>query len=243
MNYLAHAVRFLERPWFVAGTAAPDWLSAADRRVRLRPKHVEPWRDDADPRLAELAAGVCQHLHDDGWFHATRGFAEVTAELAQMFRQAIGSGDGFRCGFLGHIVTEMLIDAVLIDEAPERLTEYYAALDTVEPELVEQSVNRMSAVPTERLAVFVRLFQRERILFDYRQSSRLWVRLNQVLRRVKLMPLPDTAIRVLDDGRQLIRERLPDLLPAEHFDSARFASRPLAPAPGERGRGAGASVS
>lgn len=217
MNYLAHGIRFLDRPEFVAGTAVPDWLSVADRKVRFRPKQLEPWRNDPDPRLAELASGVWQHLEDDGWFHATRGFAEVTAELATRFREAIGPGDGFRCGFLGHIVTEMLIDGVLIDDEPQRLVEYYRVMDAIDPDFVEQSVNRMSAVPTDRLAQFVRLFQRERILVDYQDSRRLWVRLNQVLCRVKLVPLPVTAIRVLDDGRQLVRDRLADLLPPEKY--------------------------
>jgi hypothetical protein len=224
MNYLAHAIRFLDRPEFVAGTAVPDWLSVADRKVRLRPKHVESWLNDTDPQLAELAAGVMQHHDDDGWFHATRGFAEVTAILAHMFREAIGPGDGFRCGFLGHIVSEMLIDAVLIDDAPERLRDYYRVLNGVDPDYVEQSVNRMSAVPTQRLAMFVELFQREQILFDYQDSQRLWVRLNQVLRRVKLIPLPEAAIRVLDDGRQLIRDRFTDLLPTDRFSAATISS-------------------
>jgi hypothetical protein len=224
MNYLAHAVRFLDRPLFVAGTAAPDWLSVVDRKVRLRPRHVEPWRDHDDRQLAEFAAGVCQHLLDDGWFHATRGFAEVTADLATRFRQCVGSGDGFRCGFLGHVVTEMLIDAVLIDDAPDRLSAYYAALNDVEPLIVERAVNRMSPVPTNHLAAFIRLFQRERILVDYQDSRRLWMRLNQVLRRVKLMPLPEPAIRVLDDGRQVVRERLADLLPSDRFHGRTHSS-------------------
>ena len=32
MNYFAHALPFLDRPYFVAGTAVPDWLTVADRR-------------------------------------------------------------------------------------------------------------------------------------------------------------------------------------------------------------------
>jgi len=217
MNYLTHAIRFLDRPEFVAGTAVPDWLSVADRKVRLRPKHLSPWLTDPDPALAEFAAGVQQHHADDGWFHATRGFAEVTTILGKMFREALGPGDGFRCGFLGHIVMEMLLDAVLIDDSPELLTEYYSVMNAVDAEFIERSVNRMSALPTQRLAIFVRLFQRAQILVDYQDSRRLLVRLNQVLRRVTLMPLPDEAIRVLDDGRRLVRERMPDLLPADRF--------------------------
>ncbi len=227
MNYLAHAIRFLDRPEFVAGTAVPDWLSVADRKIRVRPKHVEPFLDHPELPLAELAAGIHQHHADDGWFHATRGFAEVTAILGKMFREAVGPGDGFRCGFLGHIVTEMLIDGVLIDDQPELLREYYDVVDRIEPAFVQQSVNRMSAVPTESLALFIRIYQREKILVDYQDSRRLWVRLNQMLRRVKLVPLPEAALTVLDDGRRLIRQRLDDLLPSDRFPYSPLAKDSL----------------
>ena len=36
MNYLAHGFRFTDEPYFLAGTAAPDWLSVIDRKMRLR---------------------------------------------------------------------------------------------------------------------------------------------------------------------------------------------------------------
>ena len=40
MNYFAHALPFLDDdPYFVAGTGVPDWLSVADRDVRVRLKH------------------------------------------------------------------------------------------------------------------------------------------------------------------------------------------------------------
>lgn len=217
MNYLAHAVLFFDQPEFLAGTAVPDWLSVVDRQVRMRPKLVEPWTTHDNPQYAAVAGGIAQHLWDDGWFHVTRGFAEVTSELATMFRNAIGPGDGFRSGFLGHIVTEMLIDAVLIDAEPSRLARYYDALETVDPFLVETVVNQISPSPTHALARFIQLFQHERFLEDYQDSRRLLVRLNQVLRRVKLTPLPDSATYVLDAGRELVRRRLTDLLPAEHF--------------------------
>lgn len=220
MNYLAHAIRFLDRPEFVAGTAVPDWLSVADRKVRLRPKHLEPWQADVDARTSELANGIAQHLKDDDWFHATRGFAEVTAELATLFRKSVGTGDGFRCGFLGHIVTEMLIDAVLIEESPDRLHRYYQLLDSIDPSFIEESVNRMGPKATHRLAYFIRIFQRERILFDYQDSRSLLVRINQVMSRVKLATLPDHVVDVLDAGKSLVRTRLPDLLPPEQFGEA-----------------------
>src|SRR5262245_25284 len=103
MNYLAHGLHFLDRPYFVAGTALPDWLSVVDRRVRLRARRVEPFADGGATPEAELAAGVLQHLRDDAWFHATPAFARVSAEITLLFREALPLDEGHRPSLLGHI--------------------------------------------------------------------------------------------------------------------------------------------
>ena len=85
MNYLAHAVRFLDRPEFVAGTAVPDWLSAADRKVRLRPKHRRAVDDSRRPALAEIAAGVHQHLQTTAGFMPRAGLPKSRANSPGCF--------------------------------------------------------------------------------------------------------------------------------------------------------------
>ena len=47
--------------------------------MRLRSKHAEAFLNDADPCMAEVAAGVLQHLRDDARFH---GDAGVRRDLA-----------------------------------------------------------------------------------------------------------------------------------------------------------------
>lgn len=218
MNYLAHGIRFLGRPYFLAGTCAPDWLSAMDRSVRLRTKSAAPFMEDADLQLAEFARGVVQHLEDDDWFHGTRGFAEVTGDLAAAFRRAIGSDHPTPCNFLGHIVMEMLLDAELVRRNPGVLNGYYEALSAVDPGVVEDSINRCAARgQTTRAREFIPLFIAERFLADYIETSGLAYRLNQVLRRVKLIPLPESAASAIEVGRQLVHDRFEDLLPAPRF--------------------------
>jgi hypothetical protein len=224
VNYFAHGLRFLDRPHFLAGTAVPDWLSVADRGVRVRPKLVEPLAADDDATDAEIAAGILRHFHDDQWFHATWGFAEVSARLTLLFRETLGHDEDLRAGFLGHIVTEMLLDAVLIERDPPVLDDYYAALDRIDPGRVQGVVNRTARKTTERLAPLIALFARERFLYDYRDSTRLLFRLNQVMQRVKLHPLPEAAVGVLDAGRELVAARVEDLLPQRHFGECELVS-------------------
>jgi hypothetical protein len=207
VNYFAHALPFLDRPYFVAGTAVPDWLAVADRKVRLRSKHVEAFLDDIDPCVADVAAGILQHLRDDAQFHATRAFAETSLELTVQVRDALGDETGLRPAFLGHLLVELLLDAALIIDDPGRLTVYCRVLEEADAPRVEAAVNRMAPRPTERLAVFIDLFRRECILWDYLEDGKLMVRLNQIMRRVRLEPLPGQFAAVLPAARQLVAER------------------------------------
>jgi len=215
MNYFAHAIRFLDRPYFLAGTALPDWLSVIDRRVRLRARHVEPFCTGSGAPGAEVAAGVLQHLADDAWFHKTPAFAVASAELTVLFRGALPADDGHRPAFLGHILTEMLLDAVLIERHPRSLDVYYEALDELDPRAVEFAVNQMSRIATDRLCEFIPLFTRERFLADYLDSQRLLRRVNQIMRRVGLKPLPASLAGPLDEARRIVDRHTAGLLPAD----------------------------
>jgi hypothetical protein len=212
MNYLAHALPFLDDPYLAAGTAVPDWLTVADRAARLRPKYVEPWTTDADPEVAAVARGVLQHLRDDSWFHKTRAFAETNLELSALARQRLGHESGLAASFLGHLLVEMLLDATLIAEMPECLEAYYATLARVDLQRVEAAVNRFATQPTQRLAVFAGHFSAARILSDYTEDAKLMVRVDQVMRRVGLEPLGDGLADVLPYARRLVARRRHELL-------------------------------
>jgi len=219
MNYFAHALPFLDRdPYFIAGTAVPDWMSAVDRKVRVRQRLAEPViKATQSTRTRLVAQGAVQHLVDDAWFHVTRGFVEVTSQLARMFREAVGPDSPTQCGFLGHIVTEMLLDAVLIERYSRELDRYYEILGEVDFQQTEDAVNEIARGSTDRLTQFIPLFLRERFLYDYAEDKRLLGRLNGVLNRVKLSRLPETIASVLTAGRVLIRNRVNDLLPPEQY--------------------------
>jgi hypothetical protein len=212
MNYFAHALHFLDQPYFVAGTAVPDWLSVVDRGVRVRPQRAERLAEDPHADLASVARGVLQHICDDRRFHGGRAFAELSLKLSALARHALGAETGLQPAFLGHLLVEVLLDAELLAEDPDRLEAYYRALDGVDPLLVEDAVNRMASRPTRRLAPMIRGFCRQRILRDYLEDGRLFVRLSQVMLRVKLPPLPDGFCGFLPEARRLVKQRKGDLL-------------------------------
>jgi len=219
MNYFAHGCDFVGDPYFLAGTAVPDWLNVVDRRVRVRARGAGALLDelsagDEDPRLAEIARGVLQHCRDDAWFHESRAFAELSLELCRRLRDVLPADDGFRPHFLGHILVEILLDAALVADDPARLEAYYRALDDVDGQIVEAAVNRMAARRTERLGRFIPLFSRERFLWDYADDGKLLFRLNQVMGRVRLPRLPGETAAIFPAARALVGERKHELLAA-----------------------------
>ncbi|MGW8256743.1 MAG: hypothetical protein ACWGMZ_04585, partial [Thermoguttaceae bacterium] len=192
--------------------AVPDWLTVADRQVRPRVRHAEARQNDPDPCTAEVASGIAQHLHDDARFHRTRAFAETALELTVRIRDALGGETGLRPSFLGHLLVELLLDAELIAETPERLEEYYFVLDRLDPGKIEAAVNRIVPRPTCRLVPFIELFRRERVLWDYLEDEKILKRLNQVMRRVRLDCLPESFVSLLPAARELVSGRKIELL-------------------------------
>ena len=212
MNYFAHALPFLDRPWFAAATGIPDWLTVCDRHVRLRSKHATAFLDHADAMVAAVAGGVIQHLRDDARFHGTQAFVTTWLELTAAAREVLDGERGFRPSFLGHLLTEVLLDAALIAERPEALRRYYTALEEVAPAQIEAAVNRMAPRPASRLAALIEGFRRARILSDYAEDGTLMVRLNQVMVRVGCPELPEEFTCILSDARRLVAERQDALL-------------------------------
>jgi hypothetical protein len=212
MNYLAHGWRFVDEPYLLAGTAVPDMLSVVDRSIRARSKMARPYVEHSSKPLALVARGVIQHHHDDAWFHQTRVFAELSIALTAVVRDALDQDAGFRPSFLGHILVELLIDASLTDENPQRLEDYYKAWDAVDATEFAQAVSTITQKDASAIAWFVERFRSVRFLQDYGEDAKLLVRLNQVMHRVGLPALPSTFQNILPEVRSLVDPRVAELL-------------------------------
>jgi len=213
VNYLAHGYRFLDDPLFLAGTAVPDWLSVVNRRVRARRRLVEPVvAATDDDSVRRIGQGILQHHHDDDLFHRCELFQRLEGELGAEFRRHMPDRYDHRPAFLGHILVELLLDATLAERDPTLLDRFYAVMADVNAQLVEDTVNQMAARSTDQLAWFIERFRQERFLDDYADNTTLALRLNQVLHRVKLEPMDDGIMDVLEFARGRLHETADDLL-------------------------------
>ncbi|ASV76378.1 hypothetical protein THTE_3777 [Thermogutta terrifontis] len=213
MNYFAHAFRFIGRPRFVTGTALPDWLSVVNRRLRFRPQRLDPAALHADQNISELMAGIKQHLEDDSRFHNCEAFSRCLVAVLQEVRPFL-NGVGIPPVFLSHLLVEVLLDAQLVRTRQADVSRYYADLESVDPDWTEWATGEILGQSVSGLAHFIRLFCRERILFDYADNMSLLRRLNQVMRRLRLPNLSDSFQEAVEASRPIVTAHTEELLRA-----------------------------
>ena len=212
MNYLAHGWRFTADPYFLAGTATPDWLNVIDRKMRTRSKKAKEFTENVDPHVSAVARGIVQHHFDDDWFHQSRAFQELNLEFTVLLKQVLPADDSFRPSFVGHILVELLLDAALAEAAPSRLDDYYGALSQLDGGAVQAAINLLATRQSDQVSYLLARFLGERFLYDYLEDAKLLTRLNHVMRRVGLPLLPAETADLLPAMRATVRRRAKELL-------------------------------
>ncbi|TWT70390.1 hypothetical protein [Crateriforma conspicua] len=208
MNFLCHALPYLNDPMMAIGTGVPDWLSVVDRKIRARSRMAASYVDDSDPVLSAIARGIVRHHDDDRWFHGTEAFVTTNLQFAVQLRDQLPGDEGFRPSFVGHILIEVLLDASWLRQQPDFGERYYAELAGAPLEHIQHCVNVITGRPTDRLVEVLQRFTRSRFLFDYLDQERLLFRLNQVMNRVGLSPLPESLLPWLAQAEQhVVRQR------------------------------------
>lgn len=225
MNFLCHAIPYLDDPLLAIATGLPDWMSMVDRKVRVRAKLAAPHLESDDPVLAQIAAGVIRHIDDDRWFHGTEAFVQTNLELAVQLRDRLPGDTGFRPMFVGHILIEMLLDAHWIRDSKSLADRYYAAVANADAGVIQQAVVTMTGKSVVGLVDVIGRYRTARFLYDYLDHAKLLMRINQVMARVGLAPLPESLVDWLAETDQLVESRRQRLLtPPDGTDPFGFAS-------------------
>lgn len=170
MNFLAHfliALRTLPSsaslPDYTVGTALPDLLPLAARRVRLRPERINLV---GDPETA-MGAGVRVHLATDAAFHKTAAFAEAQAQAKRRLTEAGFAGMRVRGFFVGHVLTELALDAALLRATPSLGEEFYAAFSAADFAAAARWTEAVTQRALPLLPAVLDRFARSRYLLSY----------------------------------------------------------------------------
>ena len=207
MNFLCHAIPYLDQPLLAASTGVPDWMSVVDRRVRVRGKLAARFVEDPDWQLRQVSAGILQHIEDDRWFHNTEAFVDTNLRLAVQLRDRLPGDIGFRPMFVGHILIEMFLDSYWIHEDRGIAQRYYDTVSSIDPEIIRRCVATITGKPVDGLPEVIMRFCDLQFLYDYCDHAKLLGRINQVMRRVGLSELPLSLVQWLREADKLVESR------------------------------------
>jgi hypothetical protein len=216
MNHLAHAWPYVQRrgagvdvdAYAVAGTSLPDWLRFIDRRARLRPDvldavNVNTLGDvDAGGAFAALRDGAQRHHDDDLRFHTDSAFDDVSTRLTHAFR-AVDAG--LRASTLGHVLTEMLVDAVIIDADAGVVDDYYAAVAAVDAAVVADFARRATGRDLPHFEPLLARFVDAAYLRLYATDAGLLRCLSGVCQRVGMKAPPASTMSIIAAGRHQVK--------------------------------------
>lgn len=185
MNYFAHF--FIdhadERPHYTAGLILPDLVRNTHRNLRLPALNLPHYTPD-NP-ITHLNEGVARHHFIDHRFHNSPFFEQQLSGLkALLYARSFESIVKYRY-FLAHVLLEMMIDAVLIEQYPKRCSAFYQQLAATDEKVLTIYL-ATSGITDEQIGQILTHFSRfhtSQYLYHYRHTAGLLFGLEQMYRR------------------------------------------------------------
>ena len=129
MNYLSHYYfdRDEDNKYFNIGLILPDLARSHIAKLRINPyKNIT----FTTKEIASMNDGCNKHFASDRKFHNWMSFVELTNKATDMIRES-GDKDINRDYFITHIMVEILLDKILLDQNPTLADDFYAMIDSV----------------------------------------------------------------------------------------------------------------
>jgi hypothetical protein len=198
MNLIGH-LACAERlsPEAELGAILPDLLSLYDRSVR-------PFKLLASGGAAEATSirdGVRLHFHVDSHFHRSVLFTDGTRTVRERLAAA-SETPGLKRFAVGHILTELFLDHLLIVQEPARLGTFYAALGRHGDGPLAALLAGHPALDWDGFSAFLRRLVAVRFADEYREREGLLDRMDRILTRLRQRRLEGRERAALLDGME-----------------------------------------
>ncbi|MBI4084173.1 MAG: hypothetical protein HY423_16330 [Candidatus Lambdaproteobacteria bacterium] len=189
MNLLGHFVTAQPLPpQAQLGAVLPDLVSLHRRRIRMHELVRAGEAHPGDAEVAQLLAGIAFHHHVDREFHVAPFFERSTARLQAALRGASGR-PGLKRFFPAHLLTEMYLDGLLLNEQPGLARAFDAVLGLAPGGVAERLVAAHPASDPGAFGAFVERLLAQRFVDAYRSMGACFLRMNRILGRMGQRPL------------------------------------------------------
>lgn len=192
LNYFAHYFfdHEPENHYYNAGLLMPDFARVADGAKRINTR-LE-FSADVQPRLYQLNRGSQQHYQTDARFHNSEFFKQHTTRLDELFTKHKFSRHNQRLWFVSHILFEVLLDRVLVQQHPQKLAEFYSSLQKVDIETVIDFLAHSGKEGRGRFSNFWNGFIESQFIQHYTNDESFLYSMNRILQRAS-QPEMDNA--------------------------------------------------
>lgn len=153
------------------------------------------------PETDFFIQGVKSHFETDRRFHQSDFFKKQSEFLKQQFIHRSVSSPGFRLFFVSHILSEMLLDRVLLLESREHGEAFYNTLAQVDMDNLHSCFQHIPSYQKKNMMEFLNRFTTSRYLFTYTEDEALLFALNRVCKSAGTGSLES---KHLPDFRQII---------------------------------------
>ncbi|MDX2249937.1 MAG: hypothetical protein SF052_24345 [Bacteroidia bacterium] len=170
MNFISHFYldRKVNNSLFFAGVSTPDLVSVFDRNVRLKESRMPLIMENvATEGEISFYNGVMRHFEADRIFHTSTFFLTETHTLSRLIEKTFNEGQYRRAFFVAHVLFELLLDKILIQNDDTLVPEFYNHLQAYPVEEIVRLTEWVTHTSMPSYDGFLKKFIRKKYLYNY----------------------------------------------------------------------------
>ena len=160
-----------------------------------------------------LLQGALKHIERDDHFHSHSFFDKMCKEIADVIDQTEAKSIP-KSWFLAHILLEMGIDRIIMEENIEELANFYSELSSVKKNDITKYFSRNNLAQGDVFFEKLSKFNESKWLYQYLEDEKLPISLNHVYFRIGLgdkwnSKTNSALVNTLPEILKIIKEELP----------------------------------
>lgn len=176
MNFIAHYHFYQsDDSYFNLGLVLPDLVKSFCKA------HLKPAERMVHPQLNALNQGSIIHLNADKLFHNSFFFTTCEKHLSDL---ADSKAKWPRKWFFNHLLCEIILDRLIMDQNPDACSKFYNDLKSVNKEQVELYLKMSGIANYQNFGMGLDKFVTAQFIFDYIHNEKIILALSRVYQRL-----------------------------------------------------------
>ncbi len=206
MNYLSHYYfdSSEDNKYYNLGLILPDLARSHISKLRINPyKNIEFTTHE----ISSINKGCNRHFASDRKFHNWMTFVDLTGRATDMIRES-GDKDINRDYFITHILVEVLLDKILLDQNPNLAEDFYTMINSIEMDWMLKYMRYAGLQDDELWKGQHRRFMKAAFLKNYTSIENVVFAVEQVALKTGLVELNDDQRNLLIEICETIEPEL-----------------------------------